>query len=342
MNTKIRKPKGQMGPLFIILTIIIGLVIGALAVEFSHMHAVKTALQNTTDAAALAGAQDLWFELDKCEEHALAIAALNMVDGRAISPDTPGVTVDVIVTPPQGNTPGQVEVNASIVVRHIMSPFFEHWMDTVNAHSVAGTSGQLWMYTGNSFPLAVSLDYEAENKKGVKLPALNTLNPGDSVTFVLNPQNVKNATFTTLTIDPASASTLNSMIDQVLGNDPKKDVNIPSVTIGDEINLNNGIDGQKQLAKDPYYGQLLNAPFLVVPIVKGEPPFNQSATVVGFTAIKVTDVVLNSKDGMVEAITGTLMTPQVPGVSGPIPTTGIPVDDEAIARLDLGPIQLIR
>lgn len=344
-NNAVRTRSGQMGLLFIILTIIAGLTFGALAIEFSHMSAVRSALHSATDAAALAGAQDLWFNADNCENDARAIAAMHTADGKVVSDATPGVDVNVTVTRPQGTTPGRVQVDASMQVNHLWGPFFEHWTDTIQVSSVAGTAGRLWRFTGNWFPIAISIDQAPTDNHGnpIGLP-LNQLKPGDSITLYIGSQAFKNAAWATTGDLSPSASVINSLIDQALGLDPKKDVVVPPVTVGDTIlSLNNGVQGQKDLSKEPYLTEMKSEPFLVVPIFKGAPPYNQGAEVVGITGLHVTDVQSQGlPQGCTLSITGTLMNlPQVLGESGPIPTTGDPVDDAAISRLELGPIQLI-
>lgn len=341
-----RNERGQLGLMFVILSITIVLIFGALAIDFSHISTVRTQLHNATDAGALAGAQDLWFNLNQCEADARAVAALNSADGKPVVNDpSKGTTVNVIVTAPQGTTPGQVEVNASMRVSHWFAPFFEHWTDTVTVKSVAGTSGDMYrIASGQLFPLAVSVDAVPTDNKGnvLGLP-MSQLHINDTVTFYIGSQSFKTAAFTSLSTGSASASTLNNMIDEILTGTPKKQVDIPSITVGDQINLNNGIDGQKSLTKEPRYSEILAEPAILVALIQGYPAYNQTTPVVGFAALKVTNVVANPMSGIVLSITGTLVPPpQVIGESGPFPTTGNPVNDSTISRFDLHPIQLIQ
>ncbi|MBX9688207.1 MAG: hypothetical protein K2X27_15975, partial [Candidatus Obscuribacterales bacterium] len=303
------RQRGQLGPLLIILTVIIGMVSAALAIDFSHMSTVRTELQNATDAAALAGAQDLWFDKSKCAPDALALAAMNYADGRAVANGTQGLHVDVTVTNPQPNIPGKVQVDAYIDVHHMFAPFFEHWTDRIEVSSTAGTQGKLWrLAAGQAFPMAVSLDAVPTDHKGNILgPALKELRPGDTVTFYIGSQSMKNATFTTLTSKSANADAIDTMIDKLLGNDTKKDISIPSVAKGEDIYLNNGVMGLKDLAKEPRLSALKAEEFLILPIINGDPAYNQTAKVVGFTALQVTKIEANPMKGVTIAITGTLM-----------------------------------
>jgi type II secretory pathway pseudopilin PulG len=344
----VRSRTGQLGTFMLIALVLIGFLMAAYAVDFSHMSAVQAELHNATDAAALAGAQDLWFDIDHAEQHARQIAARNRVDGNPLSTDTPGTTMEIIVTPPQENAPGTVRCSASVRVIHLFAPLWGHPVDSISATSLAGTKGKMWILgAGQAFPVAVSLDAIPQFKGGEGV-ALNTCSPGDTFTLYLGSQSVKNATFTSLTRSPASGHYIGQAIDQSLGISPEVPGFIPAVKVGDDINLNNGIDGQKKLADTPYI-EALRGKIITLPVIMGSSPFNQSRAVVGFVGLKVTGVTTNKnneesgkeKERIVESITGVLCLPQMVGVSGPIPTTGFPIDDKALERLQLGPIQLI-
>lgn len=340
-----RSRRGQMGLFFILLTALVGISFGALAMDFAHMSTVRTELHNATDAAALAGAQDLWRNPDQCAANAYAVAALNRADGQPVADSTPGCDVNVTVTLPTNDTHGQVQVDASMQVTHWFAPFASHWTDTVQVSSVAGTVGKLVrLNAGQALPIALSLDQTPVDHKGKPLGMpLNQLKPGDSITLYIGSQDMKNAAFTSLTAGSANSSTINTMIDEVLGFDTKKQIDIPSVAVGDMINLNNGVMGMKDLGKEPTYSALLNEPFFVVPVIGGAPAYNQSSPVVGFAGLKITSIDNKANNGITLTITGTLMNmPQVDGQSGVVNTTGNTTDDQAIERLDLGPIQLIR
>ncbi len=148
-----------MGALLIAALILCSLAIGALAVDFSHMDAVRSELQNAVDAAALAGASDLVNNPDQAETHAIEVAAANTADGRPLTNDGAGTTVSVQVTPSTGSDPGEVEVSASITVEHLLAKIFGRNSDTLTARSTAGGGNSIVSLSGNqAFPLAVSID----------------------------------------------------------------------------------------------------------------------------------------------------------------------------------------
>lgn len=345
-----RNQNGQFGTMVTIALVLVSFLFAAYAVDTTHMSVVQAELHNATDAAALAGAQDLWFDIDSAEAHARQIAALNLVDGRSLASSTPGTTLEVIVTPPNGNTPGSVRCNGQVQVFHMFAPLFGRRIDAISATSLAGTQGKMWILGGDqAFPIAVSLDAVPQLNSGTGV-ALNTCKPGDTFTLYVGSQGVKNATFTSFTADPASAHYIGQAIDQGLGLAEEVPGLVPSIKLGDQINLNNGIIGQKKLADTPYM-EALRGKILTLPVIMGEPPYNQSRAVVGFIGFKVTGVETNKtgketgkdkeKEQIVESITGVLCQPQLVGISGPIPTTGDRINDAALERLELGPIQLI-
>jgi Flp pilus assembly protein TadG len=338
-----RNYQGQIPEILVIVLVMVGIAFGAMGVDFCHMLSVRNELQNATDAGALAGAQDLNFNIGKAEADGRAVAALNCADGRSVSSNTAGCTVDVTVTPPKGTTPGQVQMTASMKARHLFAPFFDRFADTIKVTSIASTSGKLWMISSDQlFPLAVSLDVVPKDK-GWTGKALNQYNPGDTFTIYLKAQGVKNASFSSLTVKPASAEYIRGAVNQCIGLSPVQPGYIPAVKIGDEAYLNNGMIGETTLAKDPANSALLAQKSLVVALVHGNAT-NQSGTVVGFMAIQPLKVTVNSQSGVVETIDVKIIgsPPPVNGISGPIPTTGSAVDDAFLAKVELAPIHLIR
>lgn len=333
--------KGAMGSLLLLLGVLIALILGSLGVDFMHILAVKEELQNATDAGALAGARELWFHLENAEPYALQVTAQNQADGRPVSNSSEGTHVVCTVTAPQGNTPGEVQVEATMRTRHILAPIFLRGSDEVRVLSVAGTSGQLWLLNANqAFPIAVSIDAVPSTKTGINAKPLSQCSLGDEFTIYLGSQKVKNGCFTTFDSSP-SAHYLNEAIAQALEFRDRVPGFIPAIKVGDQINLDNGISGQKKLADSPFLTALQSKGPLVLPVIAGDPAFNQSGAVIAFIGFKVLSVDVNGKSGVVESIRGQLVRPQVAGESGPLPTTGTPVN-EAISRLNLGPVKLIR
>lgn len=338
-----RSARGSLGAVMLAGAVLIVLLISVLAVEFAHTLAVQNELQNSTDAGALAGAHDLWTDLANCEANARAVTAMNKADGHAVVEGVSGTRVSVQVTPPTPLTPGSVEVAASMPIRHLIAPLLGRFTDVVSATSVAGTSGQLFqLFSGQGFPLVPSLT-AVPRQNGVDGTPLYQRRLGDTVTFYINSQQVKNAAFTSFTESSANANYIKSAISQALGLSPEIPGFIPAVSIGDEVNLNNGVVGQQELAKDPLLSAL-TAPdrVLVLPVITGDPAFNQSRPVVGFIGFQVTSVTFGQGRGIVETITGRLVAPQVNGMSGPAGNTGDAFNDAALQSFVPGPIQLIR
>ena len=177
------------------------------------------------------------------------------------------------------------------------------------------------------------------NGGGNGLPAGSYVGPlsnakiGDSVTFYINSQQYKNACFTSLTEKNTNANWITNAIDESLGLQPKNSVDIPGVKVGDTIYLDNGVTGQKRLASNPQYQALLNAPVLYLPVMQGDPPYNQSRICVGFIAVHVTGVTINQSGGMVESLTCTILKGLASGTTGTIPSTGNTQTDSALVRL---------
>lgn len=206
---------------------------------------------------------------------------------------------------------------------------------------MAGSSGKLWILNANqAFPIAVSIDAVPDTKTGLPAKPLSGCSIGDAFTLYLGSQKVKNACFTTFD-SPPSAHYINEAIGQALELRDEIPGFVPAIKVGDPIHLDNGISGQKRLADSPYIAALQSKGPFILPVIQGDPAFNQTSPVVGFIGFKILSVDVNGKNGIVESITGQLVKPQVAGESGPFPATGTPIS-EAISRLSPGPVQLIR
>jgi hypothetical protein len=333
------RSSGTLCGVFIALFVLVALLIGSVAFDIYHYSVVKAQLHNATDAGALAGAHDLWTNVNLCSADAFAIAAMNQADGRAVSNASNGTTVQVAVSPPGQNRYGSVRVDAQMKIRHFFAPMFSRYTDIVRCTSIAGTHGNLnEVFADQLFPLALSATASSPTNP---IP-LSSAKVGDRFKLIINSQSFKNAAFTSLSSDPASGNYIQDAVMQALGLTPVKPGFIPSVTLGDNIKLNNGIVGQKKLASPAELQALTDPsrPPLILPVINGDPAFTQSGTVVGFVGIRITDVTLTQGGGVVETITGILQRPQVDGLSGPIFTNiGTP---GSIISLSPGPIQLTR
>jgi Flp pilus assembly protein TadG len=349
MLLKKRSETGAMYALCAVAFLLMVIAICAIAVDMSHFMVVKNELQKTTDAAALAGAQDLFKRPAAVEKSARAVAAMNTADGKVVSEKTRGADVDVAILPEDGNHMRRVAVTAKMPIQHMFAGLFGRHFDDVVARSVAGGSGLLTEMPGRIlFPLAVSIDAAPGTYHGslaapnsfVAKP-INQAKIGDGIVLYLNSQQYKNAAFTSFTEAPASGSYVQNAIEKALGLDFRKDVNFPEVKVGDYIYLNNGIDGERKLAQDPAFSALLAQDALYLPVIAGDPPYNQSRQCLGFIAVKVTGVQNNPTAGVVEQINCILVRGLAPGQGGDLPGTGNTQNDEAIQRLALSPIKLL-
>ncbi len=350
--------RGQRGSLAAVLfagLILICAAVGAIGYDLAHVVTAQNELLNAVEAAAIGGAQSLSDGAQMAEYHALETAERNFADGDPVSNGSPGTTVVAVAQDPDIQDPGFVEVSAERVVEHRLARIFSRATDTVVARAVAGAGGPARKVSSNQlFPLAMSIDTVPRaaggngngNGGGNSQPAidsipLNQKRIGDTVQLYINSQQYKNAAFTSLTEPTANANWIRSAVDQYIGLADKIPGFMPSVEIGDSIYLNNGVVGQKHLARDPRYTMLLGMPYIVVPVISGNPPFNQTRSVVGFIAIKVTDVTINQAGGVVETISGTLVSGLVTGQTGELPASGSAQTDAALEELSAQVIRLV-
>ncbi len=337
-SLRYRNESGSLGALMLSALILIVVCIGALATDFAQMLAVKNQLQNAVDAGALAGGQDLWTDVAKAEANAYAVTAKNVADNRLVSNQSPGIQVQVAVTAPAAPaTQGKGQVDGSVQVHNILGGILGRYYDVVTAHAVAGSVGKLQTLNADqAFPLAVSYDSVPANSGAVGLP-LSSLKIGDIMYLNFNTQKYKNAAWTSLTNPKTNPPYIDPAIDQAIGLKPVVPGYVPSVSIGDDINLTNGVIGEKDMAKSPRYQALIDPdlPPLTLPVISGEPPFNQSKKVIGFISFKPTGVILGKGNGPVETLIGTLEKTQLRGVSGAGSQTA------GVTQLLPGPIQLI-
>lgn len=339
MKTTSRNVLGVMGWLALAALLLCTLLIGAIAIDVSHTFVIRQDLQRTTDAAALAGAIDLFRDPANVNNHALATAEANKVDGHPVSNSiaNTSVTSEVI-----GNAPNQsVRVTASTKVKHFLLPLIGRSFDLVQASSTAGGPTPIWRVPADdAFPLAVSLD-TVPDVPGAK--ALKDMQIGDTLKLYINAQKFKNAAFTSLTHKSANANYINDAIAQSLGLADQVPGFIPSVAVGDNIELNNGIMGQKKLAKDPELQALINKEFAVLPVITGDPAMNQTRPIVGFIAVKFKSVEVNGKGGMTETLTCQIITAVTRGTGsgGEEPPPGIDPNDPSMLRLALQTVHLL-
>ncbi len=340
-----RNQRTERGSLAIVMpaAILLGVVaLGMLAMDITHNITVRSELQSATDAAALAGAQDLVTSQMSSQSYnaavqdALAVGQQNTADGRPVSNTSQNTTVTAQAMPDLLPNQATVQVDAQMTISNMFAKLVNHPSDPVTVQSKALASGSITGAWGNQlFPLAVSID----TTKGHTQPVYQN-QIGDTITFDINSQQYKNAAFTSFTIHPASAEYIKNAIDQMLGLAPMVPGYVPAVNIGDSLYLNNGVDGQKRLADGAPYTALTNGAVLYLPVMQGDPPYNQTRQCVGFVAVKVTDVQKNQSGGLVEKITVKLIKGLMKGTPGLITSTNNSSLNSGLQSLSAGTVQL--
>lgn len=208
----VRNERGTLSALMITAVVLAGVFIGSLAVDPYHMQVVYAQLQNATDAAAIAGAQDLWTSPNSAEPHALAIAAANYADGRAVSSSSSGTTVLVNVTQPGANSTGEVQVTASMRVSHLFAPVFGRNSDVITVSSTAGRSSTLQRVFAGQGTLPISVAWSVPSDDGFSLSQKHV---GDTIDLTINSQQYSNAAWTSLTTGVVDANLINSYLNYI-------------------------------------------------------------------------------------------------------------------------------
>jgi len=166
---------------------------------------------------------------------------------------------------------------------------------------------------GILFPLAVSID----TLNGHTVPLYQN-KVGDTVTFYIDSQQYKNSAWTSFTNQNMNANWLDQAIDSALGINFVPGL-IPGVNVGDQIRLGNGVFGTKDLTAGAENTALLGE-IIYLPVIAGDPAYNQTRTLLGWIAFQVTKVEKNLGGGKVLKFTGTLVKGMTKGVPGQIIT----------------------
>ncbi len=324
-----RTKNGMLGTMLLRAVIIIVIGLGALAVDIGHIQTVQGELQNATDAAALAGARDYVNGNEaSADSDALAVAARNTADGKAVSPTTPHANVTVTASPPVAGE-GSVEVNAQIQITDLLAPIFGRKTETISARSQANyypsVSG---IFPNQMFPIAPSLD---DTSHGA---ALQTKNVGDAVNITIQPSG-GNAAWTSGTTTHPSTTVIRQALDIALGLASPDSSENPAMTADgtNEIALTQGLHNGVDLTGSKYASVIEQMPYVVLPCILGSNPYNKSRTLEGFICVKV-----NSMSTGPDSLTlnCTLVKGLVRGSIGSLPTGGVPT------TLSAGTIKLVQ
>lgn len=338
-----RAEGGFLGSCIYVAGVLIVFLLCSLGTDISHLVAVRAQMRNAADAAALAGAADLFKNHNDCHRHALAVAEINVADGYPVSNKSESVTVTTAVVPPVGNDLGTVTVNVKMILNNLVTPVFGRMLDTLDVTAVAGGAGKLVEVPENIlFPFAPSIDTLPSPDKGADPTPLMNRKVGDIHQFYINSQQVKNGGFTSFTEKNTNAQWVREAISQSLGITPSQPGFIPPVKVGDDIYMSNGVLGEKTLADDPYLSKLCEPDRTIwLPIIKGDPPYNQTRKCIGFMAVKVLNVTTN-QPGIVETLTVRIQSSLVDGTGGKIPSTGNGQIDTALNNFAPGVVKLLR
>jgi Flp pilus assembly protein TadG len=334
-----RSNKGSVAALLPCGILICVVGIGAFALDISHNVTVRSELQNATDAGALAGAQDL---IDTKTERnadttALTVTEANSADGNPVSNATTGTEVMTQTQWDNSTNSGTVQVDGTVTINNIFSKIFGHSSDAIRTQSTA----QAWrsvtaIKPNQAFPLMVSLDTAQGNPR-----PLYQMNIGDKFDIHINSQQYKNAAWTGLNTKNTNANWLTDSIDQLFGFKPIQNGHITGAQTGDSLELGNGVLAQKQLADGAYESRLTDEKMvLVIPVMKGEPPYNQARECVGFITVHIDRVTKNKSGGEVLSLHATIVKHVVKGTGG-IPDAGNANEDAGMKTISAGTVQLI-
>lgn len=336
-----RCESGSLGALFFAVIVVICIGLGALAVDFAHMLTVRNELQSAADAGSLAGAQDLSSDSSQSAyDHALQVSALNSADARSVSNSSKETQVTVQVVPSVSESmPGTVEVDAQMIIHHLLAPIFGRKEDTIAVKSKAGSYSTTTTLAANqAFPIAVSIDQRPNGPSG-KEKALKELHLSDAVTIVIRPDGNpgRNGVWTSFNLGSANTSTYVSLIEQCLGIRPPNAGDIPTLVAGEStINLDNGINRGSGI-DTTYLPRIQTKPFLTFPLIEGN-QYNQSRPVIGFITIKIKNIEYRSGALVCE---GTLVKGIVRGWGGELPSTGNSANDLAAVELSPAVVKLL-
>lgn len=215
--------------------------IGAISVDLMHNNDAIGALQRATDAAALAGAQDLASYKgppllatatttsasanEDAVNAALNVSSFNIADGHSVHTGVvSGATVTATLSPTP--KPTQCTVDATLPIHSIMAMIFGNFGQTINTHSVAG-AGQVADTMGLYMPVLLSsTDADPFGRKlaNATMGSTMTVAIKTNAVWIYNP-------------DPVDANAI-AAIAKPSANPP---ANLTPLTIGDTVRSDNGV-----------------------------------------------------------------------------------------------------
>ncbi len=342
------RKRGLLGSMILIALLLIITSVMSLGVDYAHLAASRTQIRNAADAAALGGAMQLYKDPSTCEAYAKTLAEHNIADGIKLKNFSDQVIVTATTQAPTTTDLGKVTVTIDVLLDDLISPIFGRFSDRIHCVSVAGGTGTVVRsFEDVLFPLAVSIDFKPSGVKGEPSTGslADAINGSKLLTIYINSQKYKNGAWTSFSTKNTNANWITDAIAKCLGIQSSKysDVIIPSVHIGvDDIFLNNGVAGQKDLADDPFYSKLTDGRTLILPVISGDPALNQSRLCIGMVAVKVLAVTKNDKNGVVETLVVQIMDTAIPGIAGTITATGNPQWDTALGEATPAVVKLLQ
>lgn len=335
-----RTQAGQCGTAVTVVLLLAMLLLGGLTFDGVHLLLVKEQLQHAVDAAALAGAHRLRDGRDDAETAARYVLSMHILEGGELGNGL-GRTADILALTPIDSHSGSVEVKATLEVPTLTGGLTNCRAIDVNARAVAGSAYPLrCLHADQAFPLAVSLD-RRPLVDGVYQPSLSSKRLGDETILYLGPNAAKNAALTGFK-GSASKDVIEAQMRMALGlNDTEHGIT-PSVSVGEQIYLTNGILGKDLIVKSDIKAALLSNAGIIVPVIEGEPPYNQQTKVVGFVGLKILAVTFQDANGptnTIEEIHARIENLQVRGETGLLPISAS--SEDAIRNLGVHPVQLL-
>lgn len=279
------RPRGSVVTVALVALVPLLGAIGAVAVDLMHNNDAIGALQRSTDAGALAGAQDLSTykgaplkstatvadssspgSNEDAVNVALSVAKLNIADGHSVYTDVvPNAKVTATLSPTP--SPSQCTVDATLPINSLLAKLFGNFGQTITAHSVAGL-GPPVDKMGGFMPVLPS--YSEKDPSGKVLSAATagstyTVEIKTNALWIYNP-NVTDIEALNGIINPLSNS-----------------LNEPAIAIGDIIKSDNGIKSAGTLFPQ-LVGKTVFFPITSDSVGTGTP----SHPVIGFIAMKIT------------------------------------------------------
>lgn len=275
------------------------LMVMALVVDLGHLYVVQTELQNAADAGASAGAQAIFTltshsgiepVITNCENSknvARQAVGLNKADGQYLSTLDADVQVG-IWAPNAGNGNWEFtesacsnNINAIRVITRkssavngpvnlLFARLFGAGVADLSAQAVALMGWARGIPGGKgTFPLALGVSW---------VPP-----PGENATIIFDPTGSNNGCWHSYNYNNCSTS---QIIDLINGTTPT-----PPVNIGDSLKVSTGdhtavIQEIKRQFDNVYHGDWV----LILPVVSDAGNFVGSLTVLGFCALKITQV----------------------------------------------------